>query len=182
MRLKIEKRKLDSIKPYEKNPRHNDNAVDSVANSIQEFGFRSPIIIDKKGVIIAGHTRYKAAQKLGLDEVPCVVASDLKPAQIKAYRLADNKTGELAEWDYDLLSIELAELKELDFDIELTGFDDDELSKLLDFEEEEPEIKETSFSYQEQYGVIVMCDSEEDQERIYSSLTEQGYTCKVVAT
>ncbi len=121
--MQVEHRKLDSIKPYEKNPRRNDKAVDNVANSIKEFGFRSPIIVDKKGVIIAGHTRYKAAQKLGLKEVPCLVASDLTKAQIKAYRLADNKTAELAEWDFELLHDELEGLtQDFDFDMKDFGF------------------------------------------------------------
>ena len=95
--MKIELRKLSDIKPYENNPRLNDAAIDAVARSIQEFGFRQPIVVDKKGVIIVGHTRFKAAQKLGLKTVPVHVAKGLTPAQVKAYRLADNKTAELAE-------------------------------------------------------------------------------------
>ena len=106
--MKIELRKLADIRPYDKNPRLNDNAVAAVAASIREFGFRQPIVVDTDGVIICGHTRYKAAQKLGLEKVPVHVAKDLTPEQIKAYRIADNKTGELAEWNYDLLPIELS--------------------------------------------------------------------------
>lgn len=122
---------LSEISPYENNPRVNDGAVDAVATSIREFGFRQPIVVDSDGVIICGHTRYKAAQKLGLEKVPVHVAKDLTPQQIKAYRIADNKSAELADWNYDLLPIELAELQELDFDLDLLGFDDKELAKLL---------------------------------------------------
>src|SRR5436189_5509570 len=101
--MKIELRKLSEIKPYEKNPRINEAAVDAVAASIKEFGFRVPIVVDADGVIICGHTRLKAAQKLGLGSAPVHVATDLTPAQVKALRIADNKTSELAEWDFNLL-------------------------------------------------------------------------------
>jgi DNA modification methylase len=129
--MKIELRPLQDIRPYERNPRVNDQAVEAVARSIQEFGFRQPIVVDGRGLIIAGHTRYKAAIKLGLETVPVDVATDLTEAQIKAYRLADNKLGELATWDLDLLSEELAELEAADFDLDLVGFSDEELAKLF---------------------------------------------------
>ena len=96
--MKIELRKLSEIKPYPGNPRVNDAAVAAVAASIREFGFRQPIVVDEDGVIIVGHTRWKAARKLGLETVPVHVAMGLTPAQVKAYRLADNKTGELSDW------------------------------------------------------------------------------------
>ncbi|MEZ6233428.1 MAG: DNA modification methylase [Phycisphaerales bacterium] len=129
--MKIEIRPLADITPYEKNPRHNDSAVDAVAASLREFGFRQPIVVDEAGVIVCGHTRWKAAQKLGLAKVPVHVAKDLTPAQIKAYRIADNRSAELAEWDYDLLPIELCDLQGMDFDLSLLGFDEGELAKLL---------------------------------------------------
>lgn len=119
--MKIVNKKIDDLIPYENNPRNNDDAVEFVANSIKEFGFKVPIIIDKNNVIVAGHTRYKASQKLGLETVPCVVADDLTEEQIKAFRLADNKTAEIATWDYDLLEKELADL--VDFDMSDFGFD-----------------------------------------------------------
>lgn len=100
---------IDTVRPYENNPRVNDDAVDAVANSIREFGFQSPIIVDRDMVIIAGHTRLKAARKLGMDTVPVIVARDLTDEQARAYRLADNKTGELAEWDAEKLDAELVE-------------------------------------------------------------------------
>lgn len=131
--MQIVEKSIKDIKPYEKNPRKNDNAVDAVASSISQFGFKNPIVIDGNNVIICGHTRYKAAKKLGLDVVPCVVADDLTDEQIKAYRLADNKVAELAEWDIDLLGEELGEI----FDIDMSEFGFD-----LTEEEEETEIIE----------------------------------------
>ena len=132
--MQIIDKKIGEIKPYEKNPRKNDNAVDAVASSISQFGFKNPIVIDGNNVIICGHTRYKAAKKLGLDVVPCVVADDLTDEQIKAYRLADNKVSELAEWDIDLLGEELDGI----FDIDMSDFGFD----LSEDEEEETEIIE----------------------------------------
>src|SRR6267378_7515477 len=120
--MQVELRRITTIKPYEKNPRLNDQAVDAVAASIREFGFRQPIVVDEQGVIIVGHTRYKAAHKLGLEKVPVHVATGLTQAQIKAYRLADNKTANLATWNEELLLQELLELQRLDFALDLTGF------------------------------------------------------------
>lgn len=130
--MKIELKPLSSIKPYPNNPRINDDAVESVAASIKEFGFRQPIVVDDAGVIICGHTRYKAALYLGLEKIPVHVAKDLTPEQIKAYRIADNKTAELAEWNLELLPIELGELQACNYDLGLLGFDAEELAKLLD--------------------------------------------------
>ncbi|MAE40905.1 MAG: chromosome partitioning protein ParB [Psychrobacter sp.] len=130
--MQIRQRPISEIHPYENNPRINDGAVAAVVASIREFGFRQPIVVDTEGVIICGHTRYKAAIELGLEKVPVHVAKDLTPEQVKAYRLADNKTSELAEWDFDLLPIELAELQGMDFDLGLLGFDQDQLAELLD--------------------------------------------------
>jgi len=129
--FEIEIRDIDSIKPYEKNPRLNDQAVDAVAASLEQFGFRQPIVVDADDVIVAGHTRWKAARKLGLTRVPVHVAKDLTPEQVRAYRIADNKTGELADWDLDILPIELSELKGVGVDLRVLGFDDEELAKLL---------------------------------------------------
>ncbi len=131
-KLNVEYRPLAEIKPYEKNPRDNDAAVDAVAESIRRFGFRQPIVVDEHGVIVCGHTRWKAAQKLGLAQVPVHVARDLTPEQIRAYRIADNKTAELAEWNLELLPLEMAELQGAGIDWSLLGFDQDELAKLLD--------------------------------------------------
>lgn len=127
--MEIIYKKLDEIKPYEKNPRDNDDAVKYVANSIKEFGFRVPIIIDKNNKIVAGHTRYKACQQLGIDKVPCIVADDLTDEQIRAFRIADNKVADKSEWDLDLLS---EELKDIDLDMTDFGFSDFEITALLD--------------------------------------------------
>lgn len=136
----IEKRVKD-LKPYEKNPRLNDDAVKYVAESIKEFGFKVPIVIDKDNNIVCGHTRWKACKKLKIDTVPCVVADDLTEEQIRAYRLADNKVGEKAEWDLALLDTELAEIETID--MTLLGFDDKEEETPQevvedDFDEEPP--------------------------------------------
>ena len=123
--MKIVNKKIDDIKPYENNPRFNDDAVQYVANSIKEFGFKVPIVIDKDNTIVAGHTRYKASMLLGLDKVPCIVADDLSEEQVKAFRLADNKVAENSEWDFMLLNEELAGL---DVNMEQFGFDDLDIS------------------------------------------------------
>lgn len=117
------------MNPYANNPRLNDGAVDAVAASIKEFGFKVPIVVDSDGVIVTGHTRVKAAEKLGLESVPVIVASDLSPEQVKAFRLADNKTSELAEWDMGKLDIELGEIENIDmndfgFNIDLPELED----------------------------------------------------------
>lgn len=130
--MQIEMRPLSRIKPYDNNPRINDAAVDAVAASMREYGVRQPLVVDEADVLIVGHTRYKAAQKLGLELVPVHVAVGLTPAQAKAYRIADNQTATLSQWDDDKLPLELAALQEMDFDLALTGFDADELTRLLD--------------------------------------------------
>lgn len=117
--MKIITKKINEIKPYEKNPRKNDEAVEYVANSIKEFGFKVPIIISKDNVIVAGHTRYKASKQLGLKEVPCIVADDLDENQIRAFRLADNKVSEFAKWDNEMLE---EEIKQLDIELASFGF------------------------------------------------------------
>ena len=142
--MKIKELKTTDLIPYANNPRHNDAAVEAVANSIKEFGFKVPIVIDANNVVVAGHTRLKAAEKLGLDKVPCIVADDLTPEQIKAFRVADNKTAELAEWDFEKLESELAELSDLDVDMQQFGFDaelfENEPTDII--EDEVPEIDE----------------------------------------
>ena len=130
--MQVELRSLASIRPYRNNPRHNDAAVDAVAASIRAYGFRQPIVVDEDGILLVGHTRYKAALKLGLQEVPVHVAIGLTPAQAKAYRLADNQTAALSDWNYELLPIELAQLQTMNYDLGLLGFDQEELARLLD--------------------------------------------------
>lgn len=145
--MKVEQRDIERVKPYEKNPRRNDKAVEAVAKSIREFGWRQPIVVDSDGVIVVGHTRWKAGKKLGLETVPVHVAKDLTPQQARAYRLADNRTAETAEWDVDLLPIELGELRDQGMDLKLIGFSEKELAEYLaefdtDLADELPDAEE----------------------------------------
>lgn len=135
--MKIKNMKTLSLIPYENNPRNNEGAIQFVANSIKQFGFKVPIVIDKNNVIVSGHTRWLAAQALELEEVPCLVADDLTPEQIKAFRLADNKVAEKSSWDYSKLGKEIEDLLEIDLGFDLTdiGFGEFEISALTgDFE------------------------------------------------
>ena len=162
---------ISEIKPYEYNARNNDSAVDAVAASIREFGWQQPIVVDKDGVIIAGHTRYKAARKLGLTEVPVIVADKLTEEQIKAYRLADNKSGELAEWDTALLDEELAELA--DFDMSQFGFDTILQEEVREAEEDDYEVnppEEPKAKLGDIYQLgrhRLMCGDSTDAESVY---------------
>jgi ParB/RepB/Spo0J family partition protein len=144
--MKIEILKLNDIKPYHKNPRKNDAAVDKVANSIEQYGFQQPIVVDKDMVIVAGHTRYKAAKKLSLLEVPVVIAAELTEAQAMAYRLADNKTGEYAKWDDALLTQELRDLlddtKSINIVSYMSAFSELEIDKLLNGDDYTKDIEE----------------------------------------
>lgn len=130
--MQIEMWPIERVKEYDRNPRNNDDAVGPVAESIREFGFKVPLLVDKEGVLIAGHTRIRAARQLGLTEVPVICADDLTPEQVRALRIADNQLASIATWNYELLPIELSELQNVDFDLDLLGFSDDELAKLLD--------------------------------------------------
>lgn len=144
--MQIEMMNIEQLIPYANNARHNEKAIDKVASSIQEFGFKNPIIVDKNHEIIAGHTRLLAAKKLGMTEVPTIKADDLTPEQVKAFRIADNKTAEYSEWNFELLAQELEELKLENYDLSLTGFDFSEAEQLLDsFKEETEEIEEDDF-------------------------------------
>lgn len=144
--MQIEMIDIEQLIPYANNARHNEKAIDKVANSIQEFGFKNPIIVDKNYEIIAGHTRLLAAKKLGMAEVPTIKADDLTPEKVKAFRIADNKTAEYSEWNFELLAQELEELKLENYDLSLTGFDFSEAEQLLDsLKEETEEVEEDDF-------------------------------------
>jgi len=129
--MKVEQIDIARVIPYARNPRKNEAAVAKVAASLKEFGWRQPIVVDSEMVIVVGHTRYLAAQQLGMEKVPVHVAEGLSPSQVKAYRIMDNRSHEDSEWDDSLLALELADLKEDEFDLELTGFDDEELAEKL---------------------------------------------------
>lgn len=138
----VENIEINKLIPYARNPRKNEGAVAKVAASIQEFGFRNPILVEPNMTIIAGHTRYLAAQKIGLSEVPVIIVDGLTKAQIKAFRIADNRVAQEAEWDNELLGLELQDLQELDFDLNLTGFNPDELEQMLHVEQLDPQADE----------------------------------------
>ena len=140
--MQIVLKKINEIIPYENNPRKNDEAVDYVARSIKEFGFKVPIIIDKNNIIVTGHTRLKAAKQLGLKEVPTIMADDLTEEQIKAFRLADNKVSEFANWDFDLLNFELDDISNInmeDFGFSEVNVDWDDVEDLTEENYDEPE-------------------------------------------
>ena len=183
--MQIRQWKIEKVKPYERNPRRNDEAVNKVAASIQEFGFRQPIVVDSDGVIVVGHTRYKAALKLGLEKVPVHVASELTPEKIKAYRIIDNKTNEIAEWDAELLEVELDELVEAEYSFDDLGFDME-----LDFFEEEKgdderddvsdQKQNDGVNLEEKFIVEIECSSELEQNEVFTSMTRDGYKCRVL--
>lgn len=155
--MQIVYKKIDEVIPYENNPRKNDEAVDYVAKSIKEFGFKVPIIIDKNNVIVTGHTRLKAAKKLKLEEVPVIMADDLTEEQIKAFRLADNKVSEFAEWDNKLLDEELDDI--LNLDMEEFGFS---LNLEEEKEEEKPEVEFAEVLGEEHNYIVLYFDNDVD--------------------
>ena len=188
MSLSIEYRNINDLIPYVNNSRtHSDEQVTQIASSIKEFGFTNPVLIDEKGGVIAGHGRIAAGKKLGLEQVPTITLEGLTDAQRKAYVIADNKLALNADWDFDLLKIEIESLQEDDFKLDLLGFDVDELNGILGFDdiaevdEEEPE-QDYEDNYKEQYGVIIMCKSAEEQEKIFNKMQQNGYEVKVVCT
>lgn len=173
--MNVEMREVEKIIPYDKNPRKNDAAVDAVARSIQEFGFRQPIVVDASGVIIVGHTRWKAAKKLGLKEVPVHVA-DLDPVKARAYRIADNKSNEIAEWDEALLAEELTALKDADFDLSAMGFTTEDLDGIFGAQE-----GLTNVHLNQQYHLLIVCDSELHVQTLYAELSQRGLSCQVLS-
>lgn len=169
--MQIENIDIKQLKPYQNNPRKNDKAIDKVAESIKLFGFRIPVILDKNDVIICGHTRIKAAEKLGIKIIPCIYADDLTDEQIKAFRLIDNKTSEYAQWDFEKLDLEIKENNLFDF---LDGFNLDFDMGKLSFDELEKGIE-----LKEKYEVIVNCNNSAEQEQIFYKLIDEGYDVKI---
>lgn len=174
--------KTSDLQEYANNPRNNDGAVEAVAESIKQFGFKVPIIVDRDGVIVAGHTRKKAAELLGLASVPCVVADDLTPEQIKAFRLADNKTGDLAEWDFAALEKELTELTAFDVDMSAFGYDESIFDASIgDVPDEIPlprdEVGTSVMRKSLKFGSVTIYMSDEEAERfenLYDLYMEQN--------
>lgn len=160
-KVQIEYRNIDELKMYKQNPRDNEKAIANVAKSIKEFGFKVPIVVDENDEIIAGHTRLKASERLGLEEVPTIVAKDLTEKQVRAFRIADNKVAEESKWDESLLKLELEELEDV-----FTGFEQDELDDLFkseeDEEEEEPEMAFTEELGEENNYLVLFFDNSVD--------------------
>ena len=179
---KVEKRKVKDLVPYANNARtHSKEQIDQIVRSIEEWGWTVPVLVDEDGGLIAGHGRILAAKKLKIDEVPVVVARGWSEAQKRAYVLADNKLTENGTWDNDLLQAEIGSLKDLNFDISLTGFSLGELEPLLGMTTSGIETPPVS-KYREQYGVIVLCKDEAHQQRVYEELASSGHEVRVVVT
>ena len=176
--LKIEYKKTGDLIPYINNSRtHSEQQVQQVAASIKEFGFTNPLLVDEQGGIIAGHGRLQAAQKMGMDEVPTIMLEGLTEAQRKAYVIADNQLALNAGWDFEALKIEMESIAE-DFDLRLLGFDDQELANIIDgLSNDDNQLKEESYS--EVFNIIVNCENEGHQERVYNELLSKGYSCQV---
>lgn len=171
---------IGDVVPYEKNPRLNDQSVDAVAISIREFGFKVPIVVDSKGVVVSGHTRLKAAKTLGFSEVPVIVADDLDDTKIKAFRLADNKVAELADWDESLLIKELEELDGLnydmgqfDFELDIDDADDGGSDDIGDIPD--------NINVMETFALNVIVKDEAEQAELYEEMLGRGYVVKVVS-
>ena len=183
--LNVKMMPIGDVVPYEKNPRLNDQAVDAVASSIREFGFKVPIVVDGKGVVVSGHTRLKAARTLGLAEVPVIVADDLDDTKIKAFRLADNKVAELAEWDESLLIKELEELDDLnydmgqfDFEFDLDDADGDDADG--DGPDDIGDVPD-NINVMETFALNVIVKDEAEQAELYEEMLGRGYEVKVVS-
>jgi ParB family chromosome partitioning protein len=159
---------ISEIKPFENNPRYNEDAVPAVAESIRQFGFKQPIVVDKNNTIVCGHTRYKAAQQLGLTDIPCLIADDLTPEQIKAYRLVDNRTAEFAKWDFALLSNEIKELVDVGFDIKDLGWDAGAIDAFIGTPTEQAGLPDTQDNkLDEGAGKFILAYKDDAEKRIW---------------
>ena len=174
--MQIVYKDTNDLQMYENNPRKNSDAVQYVANSIQQFGFKVPIIIDKNNMIVCGHTRYKAARRLKMAKVPCIMADDLDEDQIRAFRLADNKVAEMATWDYDRLEQEFALIDPLEFDIADFGFFP---NYEADEEEEEEDEVGNSVPAEESYCLVIDCESRAEQKDTYERLAKMGIIARM---
>lgn len=172
--LNIVYKNIKELKPYKKNAKkHSKEQVEQIANSIKEFGFTQPVIIDKNNCVVAGHGRILGAKKAGLKQVPTVMLEDLTEEQIKAYRLVDNKLNE-SEWDFSLLDEELEDLIG-DMNMDLFGFDEDEV-------EQEEQKKKVEFEIKEKYEVHIICKDEKQMEQVFNKVKGYGQECKLVST
>lgn len=176
--MKIINIPINDLKEYENNSRtHSEEQITQIVNSIKEFGFTNPILIDNKNLIIAGHGRLLAAKKLDLKEVPTIVLNNLSEEQKKAYIIADNQLAMNAGWDFEMLKNEIMTIAD-DIDLNLLGFNEQELANIIDgLELIEPELQEQE--YKEVFNVIINCEDENHQEKTYNELQEKGYQCQV---
>lgn len=176
--------------PYVRNPRRNDPAVDRMVRTLDRFGWRYPILARSTGGIIDGHLRLKAALARGDATVPVAIADDMTETEVRAFRLAVNRSATWAEWDDEALGLELHDLQDAGEDLAATGFDDDELARILagpevgpgDVGDGEPGDEIPPDRYREQFGVIVICEDEAHQRRVYEELSSAGHSCRVVVT
>lgn len=174
--LNIIYKNIKELKPYKKNAKkHSKEQVEQIANSIKEFGFTQPVIIDKNNCVVAGHGRILGAKKAGLKQVPTVTLEELTEEQIKAYRLVDNKLNE-SEWDYSLLDEELENLTE-DIDMDLFGFEMEEQQ-----DDETENKKKVEFEIKEKYEVHIICKDEKQMEQVFNKVKGYGQECKLVST
>lgn len=181
--MKIEMCNPKKLIPYEINPRNNERAIEPVMNSIREFGFKQPVVVDKNDIIVVGHTRIKAAIELGLKEVPVIKANDLTPEQIKAFRLADNKTAEFANWNFELLDDELINLKNIDFNMEQFGFfesDENYIDNFFDDEKNEQTSEQKGDDQDENHILIRFDLSTTDEDDIIEVLKEHQYSFEIL--
>lgn len=171
----LEQVAIEALIPYARNARkHSDEQVAQIAASIREFGFNAPVLVDADNGIIAGHGRVLAARKLGLTEVPCVRLSHLSDTQRRAYVLADNKLALNAEWDEEMLGLELSDLQEVDFDLNLIGFEQSETLASNENERQKSDVEIHSV-----FEVVGECQHEEEQQMVYNILTEKGIKCRL---
>jgi ParB-like chromosome segregation protein Spo0J len=187
--MQIDMWPLERVRPYDDNPRTiTPAAIEKVAQSLKTYGWRQPLVVDEHGVLIVGHTRLLAAKQLSMAEVPVHVAEGLDETQVRAYRLADNRTGEETGWNEEALAAELRALGDVNL-AALTAFDDGELNDYLSelsgdlTAPDDPDVGATDngFEYQERYGVIVECDSEDHQVKVFKELSGAGHQCRVVS-
>lgn len=168
--LKLEQWPIDRLHGYAGNPRKNDAVIDKMVASINEFGFRIPIVAKSDGLVVDGHLRLKAAKKMGMAEVPVVLADELSDAQVKAFRLLANKSANWAHWDNELLRQEIQSLDTGEIDLAMTGFDEDEIKEILGID-----VTSVEDPLDRQYCVLIPCDSKARQQVVYEKLQAEGY-------
>jgi hypothetical protein len=181
-KISIAYRPIDKLIPYARNSRtHSPEQVAQIAASIKEFGFTNPVLIDGDSGIIAGHGRVMAAQKLGLEQVPCIELKHLTDAQKKAYVIADNKLALNAGWDMEMLRVELGDLGDLDFNLDLTGFTNEEISKIFGVDDDKSPADDASPVDEQRQLLLVECVNEPELQKLFNEMQERGFECKIMS-